>query len=130
MLHVPCYAFHDGFAAYNHLLSGVLPTALKPIRADSELVIKRFYNACIGWSRYKPLLLYITNQAEYTQKMNEMKQRLDNTLTPICQHFGTNDFQNIKRELNKYDKNVEKHFDDFNETKRIWARIVESLKQA
>ena len=130
VLHVPCYAFHDGFAAYNHLLSGVLPTALKPIRADSELVIKRFYNACIGWSRYKPLLLYITNKAEYSQKMNEMKERLDITLPPVCRYFGTNDFQNIKRELNKYDKNVEKHFYEFIETKSIWERIVGSLKHS
>lgn len=130
VLHVPCYAFHDGFSSYNDLLSGVLPTVLKPIKADSELVIRRFYNACIGWARYKPLLLYITNQGEYDNKMNEMKQRLDCTLTPICQYFGTNTFNNIKRELNKYDKNVENHFNEFKETKIIWSRIIESLKQA
>lgn len=127
VLHVPCYAFHDGFAAYNHLLSGVLPTTLKPIKADSEAVIKRFYNACIGWSRYKPLLLYITNQEEYTKKMSEMMQRLEITLNPVCRYFGTNDFQNIRKELNKYDKNVVKHFNEFVQTKNIWASIVGSI---
>lgn len=127
VLHVPCYAFHDGFAAYSHLLSGALPTALKPIRADSELVIKRFYSACIGWARYKPLLVYITNQAEYAEKMSEMNRRLDCTLTPVCKYFGTDAFCNIKRELNKYGKNVEKHYDEFTETKKIWSRIIESL---
>lgn len=127
VLHVPCYAFHDGFASYNHLLSGVLPTVLKPIMADSELVVKRFYTACLGWARYKPLLLYITNQAEYADKMSEMKHRLDCTLTPVCKYFGTDAFHNIKRELNKYDKNVEKHYSEFTETKKIWTRITESL---
>ena len=68
VLRVPCYAFHDGFASYNHLLSGVLPVDLKFIRPDSSHVVKRFLTACIGWVRYKPLLLYITNPETYREK--------------------------------------------------------------
>ncbi|MFZ3130741.1 MAG: hypothetical protein WA125_06460, partial [Desulfosporosinus sp.] len=58
VLRVPCYTFHDGFSTYNHLLEGVLPINLKFIKADTEQITTRFYNACIGWIRYKPLLLY------------------------------------------------------------------------
>ncbi len=128
VLRVPCYTFHDGFSSYNHLLSGVLPTKLKFIEPDSKEIIKRFYNACIGWIRYKPLLLYITNRENYHEKIAEMIEQLNETLPAICEYFGTQDFFNIIKELKKYDQNVEKHYQDFSEYKRIWMKIVDSLK--
>ncbi|MFA9462659.1 MAG: hypothetical protein ACERKN_00045 [Velocimicrobium sp.] len=124
VLRVPCYTFHDGFSSYNHLLSGVLPIKLKFIKPDSKEIIKRFYNTCIGWVRYKPLLLYITNRESYQDKINEMTQELDETLPQICQYFDTQDFLNIAKELKKYDKNVKKHYEDFEEYKRIWSKIM------
>lgn len=125
VLRVPCYAFHDGFSAYNHILEGVLPIQLKFIKADTEKITTRFYKACIGWIRYKPLLLYITQQDRYEEKIEEMRERLNETLPKICAYFGQPDFINILAELEKYHKNVKKHYRDFLETKRIWAKIME-----
>ncbi len=128
VLRVPCYAFHDGFSTYNHLLSGVLPTVLKPIKADSKQIVKRFYNACIGWTRYKPLLLYITNPSEYEEKMLEMETYLSETLPHICKYFGFSSFKNISAELRKYNNAVEEHYGEFLMTKKTWAKLIGSLE--
>ena len=125
VLRVPCYTFHDGFSTYNHLLEGVLPIRLKFIRADNEKVTTRFYNACIGWIRYKPLLLYITHPDRYEEKIKEMREELKATLPKICEYFGKPEFMNILSELEKYHKNVEKHYGEFFETQCIWAKIME-----
>lgn len=39
VLRIPCYAFHDGFSTYSHLMDGVLPIRLKYITADDEAVV-------------------------------------------------------------------------------------------
>ncbi|MFA7197497.1 MAG: hypothetical protein WC092_08245 [Anaerovoracaceae bacterium] len=126
---VPCYAFHDGFASYSQLLSGTLPTRLKPVRCDSDKVVRRFHAACVGWIRYKPLLLYITDRASYRAHIEDMKARLEKTIPHICAYFGTRSFQSIMKELKKYDKNVETHYQGFLDTQRVWADIIRSLQQ-
>ncbi|HEY8889767.1 MAG TPA: hypothetical protein VIM70_05895 [Clostridium sp.] len=125
VMRVPCYTFHDGFSTYNHLLEGVLPIRLKFIKADTDKIITRFYNACIGWIRYKPLLLYITQPDCYDKKIKEMRDRLTVTLPKICAYFGKPQFINVLSELEKYHKNVKNHYDEFLETQRIWAKIME-----
>jgi len=129
VLRVPCYTFHDGFSTYNCLLEGVLPIRLKFIKADSEKITTRFYKACIGWIRYKPLLLYITQPDRYEEKIKEMREQLNETLPKICVFFGQPDFMNVSAELEKYHKNVKKHYREFLETQRIWAKIMEYFAQ-
>lgn len=127
VLRVPCYTFHDGFSTYHHLMDGVLPIKLKYIRADLESVIKRFYNACIGWIRYKPLLLYITQRENYDKKIDEMQKQLAATLPKVCAYFGREDFMNILKELERYNRNVEEHYQQYLETQQIWTRICAFL---
>ncbi|MDD2568886.1 MAG: hypothetical protein PHQ49_04460 [Clostridia bacterium] len=125
VLRVPCYAFHDGFSTYNHLLEGVLPIHLNFVKADNQKIINRFCKACVGWIRYKPLLLYITQPDDYDLKIAKMKEQLQMTVPKICEFFGCQDFQKLNKELEKYHKNVEKHYQEFLETKRVWAKIME-----
>ena len=125
VLRVPCYTFHDGFSTYNHLLEGVLPIHLKFIKADTEQITTRFYKACIGWIRYKPLLLYITQPDHYEEKIKEMREQLTETLPKVSAYFGLPDFLKVLAELEKYHRNVEKHYQEFHETQRIWAKIME-----
>ncbi len=129
VMRVPCYTFHDGFSTYNHLLEGVLPTRLKFIKAGTDQIITRFYKACIGWIRYKPLLLYITTPDSYEEKIEEMREQLNQTLPKICAYFGQSNFNNVLAELVKYHKNVEKHYRAFKETQLIWAKIMEQFLQ-
>ncbi len=125
VLHVPCYTFHNGFSTYNHLLEGVLPTKLKFIAADNELVNTRFYKACVGWIRYKPLMLYITHREDYEEKIEEVRRGLIEVLPQMCDYFDNPDYMTILDELNKYDKNVKKHYEEFTETKKSWQIIME-----
>jgi len=62
VLRVPCYTFHDGFSVYTSMLHGVLPRKLKHVSAGTKRVADRFCNTCVGWIRYKPLLMYITRR--------------------------------------------------------------------
>lgn len=128
VLRVPCYTFHDGFSSYRNLMNGVLPIKLKNIQADSEAVITRFYRACIGWIRYKPLLLYITQQEHYEEKIKEMREQIAVSLPCICEYFGRQDFMNVSKELERYHKNVKKHYQQFIEVQQIWEKISEFLK--
>lgn len=125
VLRVPCYTFHDGFSTYNHLLEGVLPIKLKHISAEDELVIARFYKACLGWVRYKPLFTYITKPDSYEEIINEMRRRLCDTLPKICGYFDQKEFMNVVSELDKYHENVEKHFSEFMSVQKAWANIME-----
>jgi len=128
VIKVPCYTFHDGFSTYHHLLEGVLPISLKPIKDDDEKNIIRFYKACIGWIRYKPLLLYITQKDSYNERITEIRKQLTEVLPKVCSYFNRADFMNILDELEKYNKNVIKHYKNFNETKLIWSKIMENFK--
>lgn len=125
VLRVPCYTFHDGFSTYNRLLEGVLPTKLKFIDADNEIIVQRFYDACIGWIRYKPLLLYITEPENYEEKMTSMREKLVDVLPKVCAFFQKSDFTSLLYEFDKYHRNVKKHYAQFQETQRIWAKIME-----
>jgi len=129
VMRIPCYTFHDGFATYNHLLEGVLPIRLKYIRADSEQIIERFYRACLGWVRYKPLLVYITNPGSYEKIIKDMRIRLQKTIPKICNYFERPDFMNVIVELDKYHKDVQKHFQEFQGTKNAWVKIMQHFSQ-
>lgn len=129
VLRIPSYAFHNGFALYNCMLSGVLPCELKPIRADSKAVITRFYNACVGWVRYKPLLMYITQREQYPRRIREMKEKLSLTLPKLARHFKHPAFQHILAELEQYDREVETHAAQFTQNRQIWQTLVAYLTQ-
>ncbi len=127
VLRVPCYTFHDGFSTYNHLMDGVLPINLKYIQADSEAITTRFYQACIGWIRYKPLLEYITKREHYEETVHKMRNSLVATLPKICAYFERDDFMNVLKELERYDRSVKKHFQEYLDSQTIWARICQYL---
>lgn len=127
VLRVPCYTFHDGFSIYRHLLDGVLPLQLTPITAQSKNIVTRFYNACIGWIRYKPLLVYITDQYKYKDIITKMQTTLEEVLPKICTYFKNDKFMNILSELNKYHKNVKNHSHHFHETQNAWRKLLENM---
>lgn len=124
---VPCYTFHDGFGAYEHLLFGVLPKKLRHQKADSGKNTRRFLKASIGWVRYKPLLLYITQRANYETEIAKMKKDLSIVIPKICTYFGNNEFMKVLDELEFYHRHVVEHFNDFNQTKLTWLKIMKYL---
>lgn len=124
---VPCYTFHDGFLAYQRLLSGVLPNQLKAIDVKVSTNYKRFLKASIGWVRYKPLLLLITDENNYQRKIQEIKENLTLVIPKICSYFGNEDFMVLIKELEFYDKHVQEHLGAFENTKVVWMKVVAFL---
>ncbi|WP_018962596.1 hypothetical protein [Coprothermobacter platensis] len=128
VLRVPCYTFHDGFSTYRHLMDGVLPTSLKYVKADSPQIIDRFYKACIGWIRYKPLFLYITDREHYDTKIQDMRVKLSKTLPKVCSYFHNEAFLNVSVELERYNRNVKRHYQQFVKAQDVWKRICYFLQ--
>jgi hypothetical protein len=126
---VHCYTFHDGFGVYEHLLLGVLPNALKIVHPDQGVVTKRFLKASIGWIRYKPLLIYITDGENFNTRILKIKSDLEYVLPKISNYFQNNEFMDILKELDFYIKHVEKHYKDFEKTKATWVKIVTHLRE-
>ncbi len=124
VLRVPCYTFHDGFSMYNHLLNGVLPVALLPIENANHDILMRFVNACIGWVRYKPLLVYVTDRPHFETIMQNMEESLQYTIPKLCAYFNTNEFHKILVEFESYRKRVKKHYTDFENTKATWRQLM------
>ncbi|MEG0750532.1 MAG: hypothetical protein RR998_00270 [Oscillospiraceae bacterium] len=128
VLRVPCYTFHDGFSTYQHIMDGVLPTQLSAVTAQEEIVVSRFYKACIGWIRYKPLFLYITDRENYEDRIAEMREKLAQTLPKVCAYFDKPEFMKVLSELEKYNKNVRSHLDEFQKAQQAWSNICRYLK--
>jgi hypothetical protein len=128
VLRVPCYTFHDGFSAYQHLLYGALPDKLKKIHAGGKEINERFFRACVGWIRYKPLLLYITKPNEYEAEIDRMKKNLKLILPKICSYFRNIEFMKLEEELRYYSENVIEHYKMFEDTKKAWKKAIEYLK--
>ncbi len=124
VLKVPCYTFHDGFSTYHHLLEGVLPIQLQFIKADNKKNVDRFYKACMGWIRYKPLLLYITHPDTYESKIEETRSRLMEALPKVSMYFDEPEFMNLLHEFEKYNRNVHKHNKEFVDMKNTWAKLM------
>jgi hypothetical protein len=127
VLKVPCYTFHDGFLNYKNILNGILPTQLQAVNSASPVIIKRFINATIGWIRYKPLMVYITQRDEYEPIIKTMREKLELTIPKLCRYFNNNHFENILPELVHYHKNVRKNFAAFEATKTAWGKVMKKI---
>lgn len=125
VLEIPCYAFHDGFSSYKNLLNGVLPIELAPITADSPMIVNRFLSACIGWVRYKPLLVYLTNPGGYEEEIASMRKTLNEVSQKLAQYFKNDGFLNVIRELEEYHANVQKHAAQFQLAKDTWQKLLQ-----
>jgi len=127
VLKVPCYTFHDGFLTYKNILNGILPTSLEPVDSSSPVIVRRFSNAAIGWIRYKPMMVYITQPDQYEEIIKDMRQKLELTVPKLCRYFKNHHFEQILHELEHYHNNVKRHFISFQYTKIAWQKVMENI---
>lgn len=130
VLKVPCYTFHDGFLNYKNILNGILPVELQAVDSNSTAIVKRFINATIGWIRYKPLMVYITQREQYEEIIKTTHEKLELTIPKLCRYFKNNHFEDILPELAHYHKKVHKHFNAFEKTKIAWAKVMQDINEA
>jgi hypothetical protein len=122
---VPVYHFHDGFLKYTCIMRKKYPKTLRKIKIEEELIPQRFLQASRGWIKYKPLLTYILDKNNYKSKMEKVKKQLETSIPEINKLFKDYDFNILIRDLEKYSKNVEKHYKEYLKTNEIWNRLKE-----
>lgn len=124
---IPVYHFHDGFLKYTEIMDNIYPRSLRKINAKEDCIQTRFLKASIGWIKYKPLLLYIKDKDSYTNKINEMRKNLEESIPKLNNVFGNNEFSILLEELEKYDRDVEKHYEDYKYTNKIWNELKRKI---
>ncbi|MBQ3415455.1 MAG: hypothetical protein IJH39_08975 [Clostridia bacterium] len=128
VLRIPVYHFHDGFLKFTFLMDNKFPRNLKKITTEDEGISLRFKKTTTGWTKYKPLLYYILNKDTYRDVMNEAKIKLSNSVEAMSTAFENCDLTNLPSILEDYDKNVEKHYEEYKRLNEIWDKIKYNIK--
>ena len=123
VMKVPVYHFHDGFLKYKQIMSNKFPKTLRLIRHSEDTVEKRFYKACLGWIKYKPLLVYILEKDKYRDIINDVYNRLEKSIPKINSLYPNYDFRQITEALKIYDQNVENDYNSYIEVNNIWNEL-------
>ncbi len=128
VLRVPTYHFHDGFLKYTELMDKKYPKKLKKAGNNDIGVEKRFLQASIGWMKYKPLLIYITDREIYNQRLEIIRKKLEYSIPKMNEIFKSVDFSILLKELDNYNMSVEKDYDEYIKTNEVWKKVRDILK--
>lgn len=123
VLKVPVYHFHDGFLMYTDIMFSKYPKILEKVDNSEKLVEKRFFNASIGWIRYKPLLMYISDRKNYKENIKKVYENLENCIPAMNKIFKDYDFSMLLEEFTKYSKNVKNDYAEYLKTNAVWDKL-------
>lgn len=129
ILQIPTYHFHDSFLKYTNILKGEYPQQFVKTEVTDDVIEKRFLEVSVGWIKYKPLLLYISDREKYRETINKTKENLEKSISKINKTFKNYDFSILLDELEKYDKDVEEHYNQYLKTYDIWSKIKNKIKE-
>ncbi|MFA6808885.1 MAG: hypothetical protein WCR27_07815 [Eubacteriales bacterium] len=123
VLRVPVYHFHDCFLRYRTIMEGKYPKVLE--RTENNFYIgKRFFEASLGWVRYKPLLMYITDRENFNSNFEEVMTNLKRSVAPIGKMYPDFNFKGLVEEFQEYSDDVDKHFKEYVKTNEIWTELA------
>lgn len=123
VIKVPVYHFHDGFLKYTNVARGIYPKTLRQIKSTEEQIEHRFFQASRGWIKYKPLYEYVTDKEHYQEKIDETIVNLKKGIPEVNKLFDNTDFNALLTDIQEYDKNVKKHYNEYNKTNEIWNKL-------
>ena len=127
ILKIPVYHFHDAYLKFQFLMDEKFPKRLRKVVSDDNGVKSRFLKTTSGWIKYKPLLYYINDRENYRQVMDESKEKLLRSAEKVSTAFNECDLSNLATLLEEYDKNVEKHYNEYIQTNEIWDKIKNKM---
>ncbi len=127
VLQIPTYHFHDGFLKYSKILEDKYPKEFNRIKLD-ESIEERFLKSSIGWIKYKPLLIYITDRKNYRKIIKRTREDLEKGIKAVNKLFNTQSFNVLLEDLDNYDKNVKKHYNEYVKTNEIWNKLKTQIK--
>lgn len=128
VLKIPTYHFHDSFLQFTGIMKDKYPKNLNKISFVDNEVEQRFLRATIGWTRYKPLLYYIKDRKNYENIIEETRDKLKKSVKKINTEFITCDFSCLIKELNKYDKDVQKHYEEYIKVNELWDKLKKDIR--
>ena len=128
VLRVPTYHFHDSFLKHTELMDRKYPKKLRKTENKDKDVEKRFLQASIGWVKYKPLLIYITDRDIYNKRLSIIREKLEYSIPKMNEMFKTVDFSMLLNELDSYNMNVKKDYEEYIKTNESWNKVKEVLK--
>lgn len=123
VLKVPTYHFHDSFLQYSKIMRERYPEQLTSKQLLDAEIEQRFLKATIGWIRYKPLFYYIKDRENYRKIIDEAKENLEKSVYKINTKFKTCDFSCLIDELEKYDNDVETHYQEYLKVNKLWDKF-------
>lgn len=124
VVRVPAYTFHDAYLRYQTLLHGVLPRSLSAVEADDTRIVKRFAKAALGWTRYKPLLTWVSDPGRYQETIEFMEATFTKLAPVLHARFGLPEFSRLVPELKRFSRRVREHADMFERTKEAWSKAL------
>ena len=89
---------------------------------------ERFLKSSIGWIKYKPLLIYITDRKNYRKIIKRTREDLEKGIKAVNKLFNTQSFNVLLEDLDNYDKNVKKHYNEYVKTNEIWNKLKTQIK--
>lgn len=128
VIRVPVYNFHDPFLQYTYMADGIMPKELK-VNERSRETVKRFLSACIGWMRYKPLLMYVSDKKNYQKNIDKLYTGLNSCLDKMALSMDMQEFNDIKPEIDLYVSKVKEHYKEFKQVKNNWKLIVNNMSE-
>ena len=123
VIKTPVYHFHDGFLQYSQIMFERYPKTFEKAINTDYANGTRFFKACIGWVRYKPLLLYISDREHYNEKIKEVNKKLEECIPAMNKLFNNFDFNVLLDELKEYSDRVELDYNDYLRTNDIWNKL-------
>lgn len=128
VLRIPVYHFHDAYLKFTFLMEDKFPKKLKKITIEDNGISLRFQRTLTGWTKYKPLLCYIRlNSKQYKTEMEQSKIKLKNNVEKMCKAFENCDLTKLPEILEKYDQNIEKHYEEYIKVNKIWNKIKKEI---
>jgi len=128
VVQVPTYHFHDSFLRYPGIPKGKFPKRFEKIPLNDTSMGERFLKASIGWIKYKPLLMYIMQRNTYLRDIAIAKEKLKSSIEKINDIFPDSNFLGLVDELEKYDEQVQEHYNEYLKTNAVWNRIKAQIQ--
>ena len=129
VMKIPVYHFHDGFLKCRSIMQYDFPKELGLITPDDSTVEKRFFKACLGWIKYKPLYTYLMNKDTYEKKMSVTLRKMRNSVKKIDSFYDDEyDFNKVLEALEEYDKKVLEHYETYVKTNHVWDELKMKFK--
>ncbi len=128
VLQIPTYHFHDSFLKYRDILKGKYPNVLSNGKTNEKSIMDRFFKASLGWIKYKPLLIYITERENYRKIINEAKLNLERSVPKMNEAFPDYDFTCLLENLEIYDRDVVKHYKEYIRANQVWNIVKDKTR--